>query len=74
MHHLNDMAIFVEIVRSKSFTKASHHLSMPKSTLSERIKRLEKSLGVQLLNRTTRKVELTQAGELYFDKAQKNHR
>lgn len=71
MHHLHDMAIFVEIVRSKSFTKASHHLSMPKSTLSERIKRLEKSLGVQLLNRTTRKVELTQAGELYFDKAQK---
>lgn len=71
MHHLNDMAIFVEIVRSKSFSKAGVHLCMPKSTLSERIKRLEKSLGVQLLNRTTRKIELTEAGELYFDKAQK---
>ena len=71
MQYLNDMAIFVEIVRSKSFSKAGVHLSMPKSTLSERIKRLEKSLGVQLLNRTTRKIELTEAGEMYFDKAQK---
>ncbi|WP_435931678.1 LysR family transcriptional regulator [Moraxella bovoculi] len=64
----------MEIVRSKSFSKAGVRLSMPKSTLSERIKRLEKSLGVQLLNRTTPKIELTEAGELYFDKAQKNHR
>lgn len=71
MQYLNDMAIFVEIVRSKSFSKAGVHLSMPKSTLSERIKRLEKLLGVQLLNRTTRKIELTEAGEMYFDKAQK---
>ncbi|ANB92334.1 hypothetical protein MOVS_10550 [Moraxella ovis] len=71
MQHLNDMAIFVEIVRSKSLSKAGVHLSMPKSILSERIKRLEKSLGVQLLNRTTRKIELTEAGDLYFDKAQK---
>lgn len=71
MQYLNDMAIFVEIVRSKSFSKADVHLSMPKSTLSERIKRLEKLLGVQLLNRTTRKIELTEAGEMYFDKAQK---
>lgn len=66
---LSDIQLFVTTVQVGSFTKAADSLDMSKSTLSARISALEKDLGILLLNRTTRKLELTEAGQVYFDKA-----
>lgn len=69
MEWLNDMALFVEVVNAKGFGKAADNLGIAKSTLSVRIAKLEQHLGLQLLNRTTRKVEATEAGRLYYERA-----
>ena len=66
MHLLRDIALFVEVVNTKSFTRAAHHLEMPPSTLSRRISGLERDIGLRLLNRTTRRVEVTEAGAAYY--------
>lgn len=71
MEFLNDMALFVEVVKVRSFRKAAEALGMPNSTLSRRISGLEKHIGLRLLNRTTRKIELTEAGQLYFDRCKR---
>ncbi|KGQ70878.1 hypothetical protein OA57_04020 [Chelonobacter oris] len=71
MDYLNDMALFVEVVKAKGFTNAANNLNMPKSTVSGRISKLERSIGLRLLNRTTRRIELTEAGRLYYQKAHK---
>lgn len=66
MHLLRDIELFVEVVHARSFSKAAQRLDMPTSTLSRRISEMERSLGLRLLNRTTRKVEVTEAGATYF--------
>lgn len=71
MEYLNDMALFVEVVKVRSFRKAAEALGMPNSTLSRRISGLEKAIGLRLLNRTTRRIELTEAGQLYFDRCKR---
>ncbi|MDT3381189.1 LysR family transcriptional regulator [Labrys neptuniae] len=71
MSHLNDMALFVEVARAKSFRKAAEALGMPNSTLSRRIGALEKAIGLRLLHRTTRKIELTEAGQLYYERSKR---
>ncbi len=68
MQLLRDIALFVEVVETKSFTQAAANLDMPASTLSRRIAGLEKEIGLQLLNRTTRRVEVTDAGAAYYAK------
>jgi DNA-binding transcriptional LysR family regulator len=65
-HLLSDIALFVEVVNAKSFTKAADRMDMPASTLSRRISALEAAIGIRLLNRTTRKVEVTEEGATYF--------
>ncbi|WP_322997817.1 LysR family transcriptional regulator [Castellaniella sp.] len=65
---LNDLELFVEVARSQGFTRAGDALGMPASTLSRRISQLEKSIGVRLLNRSTRKVVLTDVGVAYFER------
>ncbi|MEG0003284.1 MAG: LysR family transcriptional regulator [Comamonas sp.] len=65
MELLNDMALFVEVGRTLSFRRAAENLGLPSSTVSRRIGALEKAIGLRLLHRTTRKVELTEAGQLY---------
>lgn len=67
---LNDIELFVEVARGSGFTRASEALNMPASTISRRITQLEKSIGVRLLNRSTRKVSLTEAGAAYFARCQ----
>jgi DNA-binding transcriptional LysR family regulator len=62
---LNDMLYFAEVVDRGSFAAAGRSLGLPKSKLSRRVAELEGRLGVRLLQRTTRKLSLTQAGELY---------
>jgi DNA-binding transcriptional LysR family regulator len=71
MNHLNDMALFVEVARAKSFRKAAEVAGIPNSTLSRRISELEKAIGLRLLHRTTRKIELTEAGQLYYARSKR---
>ncbi|MGB3288006.1 MAG: LysR substrate-binding domain-containing protein [Burkholderiaceae bacterium] len=66
MQDLNDMLYFAEVVSQGSFAAAGRSLGLPKSRLSRRVARLEDELGVRLLQRTTRKLSLTMAGELYY--------
>ncbi|MGK5023436.1 LysR substrate-binding domain-containing protein [Janthinobacterium sp. RB2R34] len=71
MAFLNDMALFVEVVKAKGFRGAAEALHMPNSTISRRISLLEKAIGLRLLHRTTRKVELTEAGQIYFERCKR---
>ncbi len=70
MELLSYMRLFVEVARTKSFRRAADALDMPNSTLSRHIAELEKTIGLRLLHRSTRKVELTEAGEVYFKRCQ----
>ena len=63
---LDGIAVFVKVVQAGSFSQAAKLLKMPNSTVSAKVADLEKSLGVTLLQRTTRKLRLTDAGESYF--------
>jgi DNA-binding transcriptional LysR family regulator len=71
MEFLNDMALFVEVVKAKSFRGAAAASGVPNSTLSRRISALEKAIGLRLLHRTTRRIELTEAGQLYFERSRR---
>ena len=71
MHHLHGIHLFVEVAKTRNFGRAAETLGIPKSTLSRQIAELERAVGVRLLNRTTRKVELTDAGHLYFERCQR---
>ena len=65
MQDLNDMAYFAEVVERGGFAAAGRALGLPKSRLSRRVAELEARLGVRLLQRTTRKLSLTEVGEVY---------
>ncbi|MGV2289889.1 LysR family transcriptional regulator [Trinickia sp. YCB016] len=69
--YLNDMALFVEVVKAKGFRNAAQALDIPNSTVSRRISALEKTVGLRLLHRTTRKIELTEAGLIYFERCKR---
>lgn len=71
MELLNDMALFVEVVKAKGFRHAAEAVGMPNSTVSRRIGALEKAIGLRLLHRTTRKIELTEAGQIYFERCKR---
>lgn len=71
MELLNDMALFVEVVRAMSFRRAADAIGVPNSTLSRRITALEKAIGLRLLYRTTRKIELTEAGKIYYERCRR---
>lgn len=66
---LNHVATFVRVVELESFTAAAQQLGLPKSSVSRTVSRLEEDLGVRLLQRTTRKLHLTDAGHAYFERA-----
>lgn len=65
---LHDMTLFVEVARTSNFSRASVNLGVPGATLSRRIAAMERKVGVRLFDRTTRKVELTEAGRRYFER------
>ena len=65
---LHDMALFVEVARTGNFSRASTKLGVPGATLSRRIAAMERQFGVRLLDRTTRKVALSDAGQRYFER------
>ncbi len=66
MQDLNDMLYFAEVVDCGGFAAAARRLGLPKSKLSRRVAELEGRLGVRLLQRTTRKLSLTDVGALYL--------
>jgi len=66
---LNDIVVFTKVVETKSFTGAAEQLGLPKSTVSRKLAQLEERLGVRLVQRTTRKLALTDIGEAYYERA-----
>jgi DNA-binding transcriptional LysR family regulator len=68
MQDLESIAVFVTVAKSASFSEAARELGFSPSAVSKRIARLEARLGVSLLSRTTRKIQLTEAGEEYFER------
>jgi DNA-binding transcriptional LysR family regulator len=64
---LEDIEVFTEVVVSKSFTRAAKRLGMPTSTVSAKIARLEERLGVTLIQRTTRQLNITDEGNTYYE-------
>ncbi len=70
-HDLNDTLIFVKVVEHGSFVGAAKALQVPKTTVSRKVQELELRLGAQMIQRTTRKIGLTEAGKVYFEHAQR---
>ncbi len=66
MQDLNDMVFFAEVAERGGFAAASRALGIPKSRLSRRVAELEDRLGVQLMQRSTRRLSLTPAGEVFL--------
>ncbi len=69
MWHFDDLHIFVTIVQQGSFIGASRKLGTPSSTISRRMKSLEQTLGFKLIERSSRKISLTQQGKRLFQQA-----
>jgi len=65
---LNDIDVFVAVVDHQGFTPAAKALGLPTSAVSRRVARLEERTGFQLLNRTTRRVAVTEAGRLFYER------
>ncbi len=69
MSNLPDIAVFVQVVERGSFTAAADRLEISKAAVSKYVGRLEHRLGARLLNRTTRRLTLTEAGAALYDRA-----
>lgn len=66
MPDLNDMMTFARVVAANGFAEAARQLGVSKSRVSKSVARLERSLGVRLLNRSTRSMSLTEIGAAYY--------
>jgi DNA-binding transcriptional LysR family regulator len=66
MQDLNNLYYFAQVIENRSFAAASRALGIPKSKLSRRISRLEKELGVRLIQRSSRQFSITEVGERYY--------
>ena len=64
---LNGMRVFAQVVEAKSFSAAADKLGMSKSLASRHVSALERSLSVKLLNRSTRRLNLTEGGALFYE-------
>ncbi len=71
MVDLNDMVIFAKVAETGGISAAARVLKVPKSKVSRRLAALESSLGVQLLERSTRSVSVTESGQLYLQHCQR---
>jgi DNA-binding transcriptional LysR family regulator len=69
---LNALLIFATVVESNSFSEASRRLNVPVSTVSRRVAELEQELGVRLLERSTRRLRLTEIGAEIFERARQS--
>lgn len=66
---LNDIAVFVCVVQAGSFTAAAERLDLSKSVISKYVTRLEDRLGARLLTRTTRRLNLTEVGRVFYERS-----
>lgn len=71
MDNLTDIAVFVRVVDAGSFTAAGESLALSQSVVSKSVSRLEQRLGTRLLNRTTRRLNLTEAGAALYERSAK---
>lgn len=67
-HHLLAIRVFTRVVEAGTFTKAADLLKMPNSTVTKLVQNLEDHLRVKLLNRTTRRVTVTNEGAAYYER------
>lgn len=68
INRIGDIAAFVAVVKAGSYTRAASTLGLTRSAVGKSIVRLESRLGVRLLNRTTRRLSLTDEGRIMFDR------
>ena len=68
MANIDAIKRFIRVAELGSFTKAADSLSLPKASVSLAVQQLENKLGTQLLHRTTRKVQLTPDGQVFYDR------
>ena len=68
MDRLNGMKTFVEVVNSEGFTAAANKIGLSRAQVSKSVMQLEAHLGARLLNRTTRRVSLTEIGRVYYER------
>jgi len=69
MDKIHAMQLFIRVAELESFSRAADTLGLPKGSVSRQIQALENLLGVRLLHRTTRRVQLTQDGMVYYERA-----
>lgn len=69
MNHLGDMEVFARVVATNSMSAAARDMGLSPAVVSKRIRRMEERLGVRLLQRTTRQINLTDVGEGYYERA-----
>lgn len=69
MDHLVNLTAFVRVVENGGFTAAARHLNLSTTMVSNHVQELEDRLGARLLNRTTRKVSLTEVGREYYERS-----
>jgi len=68
MDKIQAMQVFVRVAELQSFTRAAESMGLPKGSLSRQLQSLENMMGVRLLHRTTRRVQLTQDGQVYYER------
>jgi DNA-binding transcriptional LysR family regulator len=68
MDHLGDLDVFARVVTAKGMSAAGRELNLSPAVISKRIRRLEERLGVRLLQRTTRQIALTEAGQGFYER------
>jgi DNA-binding transcriptional LysR family regulator len=66
LEQLKSMVVFAQVIEQGSFSKAAKHLKLSRAVVSYHVKKLETQLQIKLLNRSTRALGLTQAGEVYY--------
>ena len=68
MDHLGDLDVFARVVAAKGMSAAGRELNLSPAVISKRIRRLEERLGIRLLQRTTRQIALTEAGQGFYER------
>ena len=68
MDRFQSMTIFVEVVKNQGFTAAAEKIGLSRAQISKSVMQLEEHLGTRLLNRTTRRISLTETGRIYYER------